>query len=202
MKKLLAILLVALIIFTGCDTTDVSSEISSEMDEPILEISPEDLVLAEKAAVDFGILHNVETWDNAEEIPPHMFVRWYLDYVNTITTYEERSERYTHENYDSGWVYPQEELEAYVQKYFDVSIEHLRSDEYSYHVEDGVYNLEYIGGASLRYEVKLAEEPITIDGDIMYIPMELSFTGEAHDVSRTLVIRKTEEGFKYLKVID
>ena len=33
MKKLLAILLVALIIFTGCDTTDVSSEISSDITE-------------------------------------------------------------------------------------------------------------------------------------------------------------------------
>ena len=201
LKTLLALTLATAFLLTGCNTTDVSSDISSNIGEPIPEISPEDLALAEKAAVDFGILHNVETWDNAEEdISAYMYVRWYLEYINSITTYEERQERYIHENYETGWVYPQEELEAYVQKYFDVSIEHLRSDEWCYHKEDGVYNLEYIGGAGLRYKVKLAEELPTIDGDIMYIPMELSFNGDFADTQyRTLVIQKNEDGFKYLE---
>lgn len=182
-----------------------SFECTAEMviNEP--KISPEDLALAEKAAVDFGILHNVEEWDNAEEIGVQMFYMWYIDYIASITTYEERQERYTHENYETGWSYPQEEFEAFMQKYFDVSIEHLRSDKWCYHAEDGVYNLEYIGGARLRYKVKLAEEPITIDGDIMYIPIELSWSGNFDDTEhRTLVIQRTDDyyGFKYLRVTE
>ncbi len=168
------------------------------MNEPA--ISAEDLALAEKAAVDFGVLHNAGIWESAEEIGPHRFYLWYVDYIASITTYEERLERYTHENYEVGWSYQQEEFEAYMQKCFDVSIEHLRSDEYCYHAEDGIYNLEYVAAPNLRYKVRLAEELPTVDGDMMYIPIELSFEGDFLDTEyRTLVIQKTEDGFKYLK---
>ena len=201
-KLLFALTLTTAFLFTGCNinTTDVSSDISSNISDPIPEISPEDLELAEKAASFLGAIHNVEVWNNADEIGVHMFYLWYIDYIASTTTYEERLERYKHENYELGWSYPQDEFEEVMQKYFDVSIEHLRSDEWCYHKEDGVYNLDYIGGANLRYKVKLAEELPTIDGDIMYIPMELSFDGDFRDtVYRTLVIQKTEDGYKYLE---
>lgn len=202
LKTLLAFILATTFLLTGCETPDVSDGVSSDVGEPTPEISPEDLALAEKATVDFGVLHNVEEWDNAEkDIPVYMFVRWYLEYVNSITTYEERLELYRHENYETGWVYPQEELETYVQKYFDVSTEYLRSGD-CYYAEDGIYNLDYIGGANLSYKVRLSETKPTVDGDIMYIPMELSWLGNFDDTTyRTLVIQKTEDGYKYLKSI-
>lgn len=184
---------------TVADSFECTAEIVKN--EP--EISPEDLALAEKAAVDFGVLHNVDEWDNAEEdIPVHMYVYWYLHYINSTTTYEERVERYKHENYEWGWAYPQEEFETYVQKYFDVSTEYLRSGD-CYYAEDGIYNLDYIGGANLGYKVRLSETKPTLDGDIMYIPMELSFNGDFRDTAyRTLVIQKTEDGYKYLRVTE
>jgi len=200
LKTLIALTLATTFLLTGCDTTDVSDGVSSDVGEPTPEISPEDLALAEKAAVDFGVLHSAGVWESTKEIGPHMFYRWYIDYIASVTTYEERLERYKHENYEVGWSYPQEEFEAYIQKYFDVSVEHLRSDEYCYHAEDGIYNLEYIGAPNMRYEVQLVEESVTVDGDIMYIPIELSMDGFTE--YRTLVIQKTEDGFKFLKVTD
>ena len=180
-----------------------SFECTAEMVMNESEISPEDLALAEKAAVDFGKLHNVEEWDNAEEdIPVHMFVYWYLEYVNSITTYEERVERYTPTFWKYGWAYPQEEFEAYIQKYFNVSTEYLRSGD-CYYADEGVYLLDQIGGANLGYKVRLSETKPTVDGDIMYIPMELSFNGDFRDTAyRTLVIQKTEDGYKYLECFE
>ena len=176
-----------------------SFECTAEMvlNEP--SISAEDLALAEKAALDFGILHNVETWDNAEEdIQAHMFDIWYHYYISNTLTYEERVELYSPKDFEHGWEYPQEELEAYIQKYFNVSTEHLRSNSY-YVAERGTYLIDYIGGVNLSYEVRLSETKPTVDGDIMYIPMELSFLGEEPVKYRTLVIQKTEDGFKYLE---
>ena len=179
-----------------------SFECTEEMvlNEP--KISPEDLALAEKAASFLGAIHNAGVWDSADEIGVHRFYLWYIDYIASVTTYEERLERYKHENYEIGWSYPQEEFEAFMQKYFDVSIEHLRSDEWCYHAKDGVYNLDYIGAPNLRYTARLAQELPTIDGDIMYIPMEMYFDGDFRSAEyRTLVIQKTQGGFKYLKSV-
>lgn len=203
LKTLLAFILATTFLLTGCETPDVSDGVSSDVGEPTPEISPEDLALAEKAAVDFGVLHNVEEWDNAEEdIPVHMFVYWYLNYINSVTTYEERVERYTPTFWKYGWAYPEEEFEAYIQKYFDVSTEYLRSGD-CYYADEGVYMLDQIGGANLSYKVRLSETKPTVDGDIMYIPMELSWLGNFDDTTyRTLVIQKTEDGFKFLKVTD
>ena len=197
LKALIALTLVTAFLLTGCDTTDVSSDVSSNISEPVSEPSPEDLALAEKAASFLGAIHNAGVWDNADEIGVHWFYLWYIDYIASTTTYEERLERYKHENYEIGWSYPQEEFEAFMQRYFDVSIEHLRSDEWCYHAEDGIYNLDYIGAPNMRYEVQLAKESLTVDGDKIYIPIELSMDGFTEH--RTLVIQKTEDGFKYLE---
>ena len=174
-----------------------SFECTAEMVMNESEISPEDLALAEKAASFLGAIHNAGVWDSADEIGVHWFYLWYIDYIASVTTYEERLECYNHENYEIGWSYPQEEFEAFMQRYFDVSIEHLRSDEWCYHAEDGIYNLDYLGAPNMRYEVQLAKESLTVDGDKIYIPIELFMDGFTEH--RTLVIQKTEDGFKYLE---
>ncbi len=161
-------------------------------------ISPEDLALAEKAAVDFGKLHNVGVWDSAEDIPVHMYLAWYRDYINSVTSVEERMERYTLEKYPNGFVYPQEDFEAFVQKCFDVSTEYLRSYD-GYYAEGELYHLEG-GGNNLNYRVRLDEKPLIAEGDIVHINMQLSWSGFFDDTEyRTLIVQKTDDGVKYLR---
>ena len=214
MKKLLAIFLVSLIILAGCGTTDTVSEnsierlgdsstVSSESSDPVGEILSQlslfDIEVAHAAAEGLDVLHNVGIWENPEDIEADMYVIWYHFQLCEDLTQEER-EKYKAE---IGVKYPQEELEAYIQQSFDVSTEHLRTFQ-NYDSENGVYHLDYIGGANLKYTVRLSDENIPwIEGDLMYIPMELSFNGNFKDTEyRTLVIQRPQYEFKYIKVIE
>lgn len=159
-------------------------------------VTYEDIEFASGVASGFGILHNVGFWDNAEEIPVNMYLAWYNDRVNSSLSSKKEMEASILEKYTNGVVYPQADFETFVQEYFDVSTEYLRSYD-GYYEEDELYYLEG-GGNNLKYSVKLANKPPKKDGDIMYIPIELSMDGFTEH--RTLVIQKIEDGFKYLRV--
>lgn len=69
----------------------------------------------------------LDAWERPEDIPVSMFGAWYREHINQQTTVEERNERYG--TGGQGWRYPAAEFEAYVQTYFDLSAEHLRTAE-------------------------------------------------------------------------
>lgn len=206
MKKLSAILFAVLIIFAGCETAEnlpdasvTPSESSDMVGELLSQLSLFDIEVAQAAAKNLDVLHNVGAWENPEDIEAKMYVIWYHFRLCENLT-EEEWEQYKAE---IGVTYPQEELEAYVQNCFDVSSEHLRTFQ-NYDSEKGVYNIDYIGGANLKYTVRLSEENIPwIEDELMYIPMELSFNGNFNDTEyRTLVISRPQYEFKYIKVIE
>ena len=91
----------------------------------------------------YGILINDGEWSSPEEIGVAGFYIWYAEYIIANTTVEERFERYSGNSESGCWAFPAEEFEDFVQQYFDVSTDFLRSSDI-YNAENGWYD---IGGA-------------------------------------------------------
>ena len=191
MKKILAVvlaLILALSLF-GCEQNSTTSSGNSAI------ISPDEITADTIAFL--GVLNNV-TWESGDDVDTYMYYAFYRDYINSITTPQERQRLYIHPEYESGFSYPQDEFEAYVQKYFDVSVEHLRdSDCYESKIE-----AYYCGGGggNIKYKVRFPEEDaIKIDGDTAFVKAELSMMGDFSDTEcRVYTLKKVDGGFKYI----
>ena len=91
----------------------------------------------------YGILINDGEWNSPEEIGVAGFYIWYAEYIIANTTVEERFEKYSGNSESGCWAFPAEEFEGFVQQYFNVSIDFLRSSDI-YSAKNGWYD---IGGA-------------------------------------------------------
>lgn len=88
----------------------------------------------------YGILINDGEWDSPEEIGVAGFYIWYTEYIIANTTTEERFERYSGNSESGCWAFPAEEFENFVQQYFNVSTDFLRSSDI-YIAEYGWYDI-------------------------------------------------------------
>ena len=91
----------------------------------------------------YGILINDVEWNSPEEIGVAGFYIWYAEYIIANTTVEERFEKYSGNSESGCWAFPAEEFEGFVQRYFNVSTDFLRSSDI-YSAKNGWYD---IGGA-------------------------------------------------------
>ena len=91
----------------------------------------------------YGILINGGEWNSPEEIGVAGFYIWYAEYIIANTTVEERFEKYSGNSESGCWAFPAEEFEGFVQRYFNVSTDFLRSSDI-YSAKNGWYD---IGGA-------------------------------------------------------
>ena len=91
----------------------------------------------------YGILINDGEWNSPEEIGVAGFYIWYAEYIIANTTVEERFEKYSGNSESGCWAFPAEEFEGFVQRYFNVSTDFLRSSDI-YSAKNGRYD---IGGA-------------------------------------------------------
>ena len=91
----------------------------------------------------YGILINDGEWNSPEEIGVAGFYIWYAEYIIANTTVEERFEKYSGNSESGCWAFPSEEFEGFVQRYFNVSTDFLRSSDI-YSAKNGWYD---IGGA-------------------------------------------------------
>ena len=91
----------------------------------------------------YGILINDGEWNSPEEIGVAGFYIWYAEYIIANTTVEERFEKYSGNSESGCWAFPAEEFEGFVQRYFNVSTDFLRSSDI-YSAKNGWYD---IGGA-------------------------------------------------------
>ena len=91
----------------------------------------------------YGILINDGEWNSPEEIGVAGFYIWYAEYIIANTTVEERFEKYSGNSESGCWAFPAEEFEGFVQRYFNVSTDFLRSGDI-YSAKNGWYD---IGGA-------------------------------------------------------
>ncbi len=183
MKKFILVLLSVLLAlsFFSCenDTQPSSSDVG---------VNIKDIEL-------LGVLNNIE-WESADEIGTNMFWWLYNSYVCANTTYEERVEKYT-VNLKDGWFYPAKEMEAYIQKYFDVSVEKMRSDTLVYHEEYNAYNVG--GGNNLTPKITFASSDVTENGDIYTVTAKLDYM--AYSEVKVYTLKKDGDCFKYISCV-
>jgi len=125
-----------------------------------------------------------------------MYYDWYRDYINSVTTHEERIERYKLDSDpDSpGWAYPAEEFEAYVQQFFAVSTEYLRGSDEVYLADRDVYWIAG-GGSNISYRTKVeSDEDIQVDGEILTIRVACSLLGDFSDKIYKILVIDTSGG--------
>ena len=140
----------------------------------------------------FGNLINCDDWDNAQEIPVYMYCDWYRDHINSITTYEERIERYKINDF-SGWAFPAEEFENYVKQYFSVSTEYLRENNEVYLANKQVYLVG--GGSNISYRTKVeSDEDIQMNEETLIIRVACSFFGDFSDTIYKILVIDTSGG--------
>lgn len=181
MQKLITLTLAILLVFSlaacGGNTTPETTKV----------ISPEEYsALYDKylTSIDIGMIFNSE-WDDANNIEPDYFLYYYAhSFVKSGGKFEVDE--------DYGMYIPADELEAYVQSHFDVTTEHLRTNEY-YIEERNAYEFGGLGSA-WHCEITGAGQKgnlLTIEYDVIG-PMDYAI-GRG-----VLTIETNGENYKYL----
>lgn len=192
MKKILAVVLALILIFSliGCEKDSTTSSENSAV------ISPDEITADTISFL--GVLNNI-TWESGNDIDTYMYYAFYRDYINSVTTPEKRVRLYIRPEYENGFSYPEKEFEEYIQKYFDVSTEHLRESD-CYVESKNFYTIQGGGGSNIRYRVRLPEtDAVTIEGDTAFVKAELSLMGDFSDTEcRIYTLKKVGDNFKYI----
>lgn len=145
----------------------------------------------------YGALINIESWNSAEEIPVYMYFAMFREHINKTTSVAEREEKYGTNG--DGWAYPVAEFEGYIQAYFNVPTEYLRSDESIYNSSNNTYHMSDGGGLPLFTKIE-NENDIEENENTVCITVHCSATKDfSNEVSiRKLTIQKVNDTFKYL----
>ena len=134
MKRIISVLIVAVILIasTACSSKGVTQISSNEYD-----------ALYEKyiSAIDIGMIFN-STWDDANEVEADLYLYYYAQ--SALESGADFSSYKLNEMY--GLIIPEDVLEPFVQSHFDVTTEHLRTNEY-YIAEDKGYAFGGLGSA-------------------------------------------------------
>ena len=216
-KRILVTMLLLGILLGGCsvdrdgssslDKFGISQSSSVGESSEAERLSEEELLLEtanSKYIPIFGSLINCDDWNNAEEIPVYMYYDWYRNHINSVTTPEERIEKYKldSDKYSIGWAYPAEEFENYVTQYFDVEIEYLRNTDGVYQPDENVYWIP-AGGTNIRYRTKAESiEDIDMEDGYLSIRVACSLQGDFSDtVYKILTIDISEEQMKFISCV-
>lgn len=135
-------------------------------------------------SIDIGMIFN-SAWDDANNVEPDYYLYYYAD---SFLQSGGKFELYD----DNGMYIPAEELESFVQSHFDVTTEHLRTNEY-YIAERNVYEFGGLG-SSWYCDITEAEQKgklLTIKYDVIG-PMDYA-RGRG-----VLTIEINDEEYKYL----
>lgn len=184
-------ILLMMTVFCGLSACTIheanSTDRSTVSDESF--VSEEKSSLAETVNTEYlplyGILINCGDWTEADEIPVTMYYAWYRDYINSVTTPEERQTLYKIDlpKYENGWAYPAGEFEDFVTRHFSVDVKYLRSREDVYQADENVYWIP-AGGAAANYRMKVAsDDDISADGDLLRIKVSCSAAGDFSDTA-------------------
>ena len=146
----------------------------------------------------YGILINDGEWSSPEEIGVAGFYIWYAEYIIANTTVEERFERYSGNSESGCWAFPAEEFEGFVQRYFNVSTDFLRSSDI-YSAKNGWYD---IGGADrwlsdYSFSV-VSPDDISISGSTATAKLTCASKLDSKKIFMYLSIDISEKPYKFI----
>lgn len=137
------------------------------------------------------------SWEGAEALTPADYFGWFFS--STIPEdYDYKLEAYRHPRGEEyGWFFPQDVYEERVRRYFDISVDFLRSDPTYYHAEEQGYSLDAGGG---KGELPTLTYEYTQDGDTLTVAVTSTYSFSPSLSNRhTLTVRLEEGGgWKYL----
>ena len=146
----------------------------------------------------YGILINDGEWNSPEEIGVAGFYIWYAEYIIANTTVEERFEKYSGNSESGCWALPAEEFEGFVQRYFNVSTDFLRSGDI-YSAKNGWYD---IGGADrwlsdYSFSV-VSPDDISISGSTATAKLTCASNLDSKKIFMYLSIDISEKPYKFI----
>jgi len=133
----------------------------------------------------------LQEWEKPEDIQPMNFVMWYGYKTQSLLT----SENYCIDGRD-GLFFPEEEFEAEIKKYFDVSVEYLRSDSSVYLKDEHLYQTP----AALYPLVERTYDitNISFHGSVFHIEFTLNYVEQKAFKEMILTLEKVDEGVHFL----
>ena len=135
------------------------------------------------------------SWDKPEDLEAKYYFSWFFS-STMEEDYEYKVEAYKNpKGDDMGWFFPQDIYEGRIQKYFEVSTDHLRSDPYFYDAELKGY---YVGGGGGKGETPPIAYTYSQEGDVLTLDVTLNF--EYQPKSHFVLTARLEPdgGWKYL----
>lgn len=179
------------------DTQDSESEVFSLQEKNVTNLSvtalkQEDMEYAQYISQLTWLLTS-DDWVPSE-ITPTDYVMWYGYHVKTSGSVE----AYRREGED-GLFFPQEEFEQEVQKYFDVSTEHLRSDAEIYLADRKVYRTPVALYILSKKECTIKK--VTDEDEKIEILFSLLYPESGNCSEIVLSIKKENDGFSYLSYV-
>lgn len=133
-KKWLSIFccLLLIITLTACNTQLESAALeensTSESNIADDDQTPQSLKQYRKYVDPFAYQIGRESWDDAEKVDPDAFVVYYI-YMGATDEVEFSSDWPKDQEYNNPLI-PEDVLEQFVQKHFDVTAEHIRKSQY------------------------------------------------------------------------
>ena len=184
----------------GSSAPEAPADLDALVKEIVLTYGAEEDTLngpARLVPTDISLFISDTGWEGGENLAPGNYFAWFFS-TTMKEDYEYKREVYVHpKGEDYGWFFPQDLYEERVQTYFEVSVDHLRSDPAYYQAEYQGYCLGSGGG---RGESPTLTYQYTRDGDLLTIRVIRSYpSGAFPDACHTLTVRLEENGGgKYL----
>lgn len=144
-----------------------------------------------------GFLLNSPDWQTVMEISPANYVMWYAMFVrNQHTSDDMYMSKYLVDNKD-GLFFSADEFETGIARYFDVSLEHLRSDPIIYLESEELYRtpsaLETLAETSFDITNVIKSEWVTQIEFVLNI-------GNSSE-KKVLTLEKTSNGRRYVSYV-
>lgn len=147
-----------------------------------------------------SLYYSANGWASASELTSADAYSWFWGYVSD-QPYEELVEKYSSPlGEDYGWFYPQEEFEATLMQYFDVTPEQLRSDPLYYLAEHQGYQMPGPPGIG-ECPVLLLGTPRS-EGEKRILPIELSYPSQASQhMELTILLAGDGQSYQFLSYL-
>ncbi|RPF42119.1 hypothetical protein EDD70_2862 [Hydrogenoanaerobacterium saccharovorans] len=183
MKKNVLFFVICFIALFAVACTNNANKLEESQNQPNIDLTDFEQLKTEFIAPIVLSTIGAENWTNANDIPAEYFDSFYAFKVLP----KERSQ-------DKSDVIAQKDYESYIQNYFDVTSEHLKTSD-TFSPSTNSYTIGYLGSSA-----SFAVTDAKIKNDTLTLQYEYYSPADDTTVIRkgTLVIKFDGENYKYL----
>lgn len=150
----------------------------------------------EQYIFELGWLKDSSGFNSVSNISPEQYVMWYATYQKNAHPEDEQYLSQYFSESEGRAVFPAEEYETTILKYFNTTTDHLRSDPNVYISNINKYGITGPVGELAESSVEITQAET--EGNIIKLYFTLNFPEFSISSNRLLIIEKTDTAFQYI----